>query len=104
EGIFESIHQIGAALGLEAAARDVAARERARLDAVRSRTTGLRPPTVVMIEWTDPIFAMANWTPELVEIAHGDPVLGRKNVHSAALDGDAVAAADPEFLIVAPCG
>jgi iron complex transport system substrate-binding protein len=104
EGIFESIHQIAGALDLEAAAHEVVARERARLDAVCARTAARRRPSVVMLEWTDPIYAMANWTPELVEFANGDPVLGKKGVHSSAIDGHAVAAADPEILIVAPCG
>lgn len=29
-----------------------------------------------MLEWVDPIFAMGNWGPELVEIANGDLRLG----------------------------
>jgi iron complex transport system substrate-binding protein len=104
DGIFESIHQVAAALDLEPAGREVVARERARLAAVRTRVAGLRRPTVVMLEWADPIFAMANWGPELVDIAGGDLLLGKPGQHSTAMDGAPVAAADPEFLIVAPCG
>jgi iron complex transport system substrate-binding protein len=104
EGIFLSIQQVAAALGLEDNGREVVARERARLDAVRARVAGLRRPTVVMLEWTDPIFAMANWGPELVDIAGGDLLLGKPGRHSTAVDGRPVAEADPEVLIVAPCG
>ena len=57
-----------------------------------------------MLEWADPIFAMGNWGPELVEIANGELVLGNKGQHSAAIPGERVAAADPEYLVVAPCG
>jgi iron complex transport system substrate-binding protein len=84
DGVFESIHQIAAALDLADAGREVVARERARLDAVRTR------PTVVMLEWTDPIFTMSNWIQELVDIAGGDLLPGPDS--------------DAEFLIVAPCG
>jgi iron complex transport system substrate-binding protein len=104
EGIFQSIQQVAAALGLEDNGREVVARERARLDAVRSRVAGLRRPTVVMLEWTDPIFAMANWGPELLDIAGGDLLLGKPGLHSTAIDGHPVAEADPEVVIVAPCG
>jgi iron complex transport system substrate-binding protein len=57
-----------------------------------------------MVEWTDPLFAMGNWGPELVEIAHGELLLGDKGKHSAAIPAEQLRDADPEFLIVAPCG
>jgi len=104
EGIFESIQQVAGALGREREGRDVVRRERARLDAVRARCAGRRRPSLVMLEWTDPIFAMANWGPELVEIANGEVRLGKQGRHSSAIPGEWVAEADPEYLIVAPCG
>jgi iron complex transport system substrate-binding protein len=57
-----------------------------------------------MLEWTDPLFAMGNWGPELVEIANGELLLGRKGEHSAAIATEKLRDADPECLIVAPCG
>jgi len=57
-----------------------------------------------MIEWTDPIFPMGNWGPELVEIAGGEVLLGNRGQHSTAIPTDLLREADPEFLIVAPCG
>jgi iron complex transport system substrate-binding protein len=32
-------------------------------------------PTVVAIEWTEPLMVGANWIPELIEIAGGKPLL-----------------------------
>ena len=104
EGIFESILQIAHALGRETEGREVVRRERERLEAVRAKTAGRRRHSVVMLEWADPIFAMGNWGPELVEIANGELLLGSKGQHSFAIPGERVAAADPEYLIVAPCG
>jgi iron complex transport system substrate-binding protein len=57
-----------------------------------------------MVEWTDPLFAMGNWGPELVEIANGELLLGRKGEHSAAIPAEQLRDADPQYLIVAPCG
>jgi iron complex transport system substrate-binding protein len=104
DGIFQDIQRVAGALGLEEKGREVVARERARLENVRARTAGLRRPTVAMIEWTDPVFCMANWGPELVEAANGELLLGKPGQHSTAMDGRHVAEADPEVLIVAPCG
>jgi iron complex transport system substrate-binding protein len=104
EGIFDSILQIAERLGLEERGHALVSRERRRLQTVSDRTAQFRPPTVVMLEWTDPVFAMGNWGPELVEIAHGELLLGRKGEYSAAIPAEQLRAADPEYLIVAPCG
>ncbi|HEY1984195.1 MAG TPA: ABC transporter substrate-binding protein [Terracidiphilus sp.] len=102
--IFESIRQIAEALDLKELGEIVVQREERRLDAVRGRVAQFSPPTVVMLEWTDPVFAMGNWGPELVEIANGKLLLGRKGEYSAAIPGEELRDADPEYLIVAPCG
>jgi iron complex transport system substrate-binding protein len=104
EGIFESIGQVGARLGLDGRAAEVVAAERARLRAVREKTAALRRPTVVMLEWTDPLFAMGNWGPELVEVANGELLIGKKGEYSASMAAERLVEADPEVLIVAPCG
>jgi iron complex transport system substrate-binding protein len=104
EGIFQGIRQIAQALDLEEEGDAVVLRERKRLDKVREEAARFSPPTVVMLEWTDPVFAMGNWGPELVEIANGNLLLGRKGEYSAAIPGEQLRDADPEYLIVAPCG
>jgi len=104
EGIFESIGEIARAIRKEEAGRAVIERERQRLAAVRQKTANCRMPSVVMLEWADPVFAMGNWGPELVEMAHGELLLGSKNQHSRAIPGEQVLEADPEYVIVAPCG
>lgn len=102
--ILDGIVQVARALGMEERGLLVAALERERLENVRRRVAGRRAPSVVMLEWTDPIFAMGNWGPELVEIANGKLLLGKRGEYSAAIPAEALRDADPEFLIVAPCG
>ncbi len=104
EEIFGSVLQVADALGLAERGPTVVDRERQRLEAVRRRTAGLRTPTVVLLEWTDPFFAMGNWGPELVEIANGEPLVGNPSEFSAAIAAEQLRDADPEYLIVAPCG
>jgi iron complex transport system substrate-binding protein len=103
-GILESIQQVAERLGLAERGHALVEGERRRLQAVSEKTAGFRRPTVVMIEWTDPMFAMGNWGPELVEIANGEWLLGRKGEYSAAIPAEELRAVDPEYLIVAPCG
>jgi iron complex transport system substrate-binding protein len=104
EEIFESILSISKALGVDRRGEVLAGSERRRLDTVRREAARFRCPTVVALEWTDPLFAMGNWAPELVEIANGEPLLGRKGEYSAAIPVGQLRDADPEYLIVAPCG
>ena len=104
EEIFQGILRISQELGLEQKGELLVRRERERLDTVREKVKVFRRPTVVMVEWTDPLFAMGNWGPELVEIANGELLLGGKGKYSAAIPAEQLRDADPEYLIVAPCG
>jgi iron complex transport system substrate-binding protein len=78
--------------------------ERQRLRLVQEEIANRRRPTLVMLEWTDPLFAMGNWGPELVEIANGELLIGKAGEYSASMPGENLVGADPEFLIIAPCG
>ncbi len=104
DDIFRSIADVAQAIGRQAEGRALIARERERLAALRRATSALRKPTVVLLEWTDPIFPMGNWGPELVDAAGGNLVIGNRNQHSAAIASEDVLTADPEYVIVAPCG
>ncbi|HSN28130.1 MAG TPA: ABC transporter substrate-binding protein, partial [Kofleriaceae bacterium] len=77
----------------------------ARVADVGERAAGLATrPRVACLEWIEPIFHMGNWGPELVARAGGESVLGTPGAHSAAIAWDGVRAADPDVLVVAPCG
>jgi iron complex transport system substrate-binding protein len=103
-GIYDGIRAVGKAVQRDAAAVTLVEEMRSRIAAVGERVRSKPAPTVVMLEWTDPIFAMGNWGPELVEAANGKLSLGQTGQHSAAISWEAVRSADPEYLVVAPCG
>jgi iron complex transport system substrate-binding protein len=71
---------------------------------VRAATVGLDRPRVFLAEWVDPPYVPGHWLPELVEVAGGDPVLGRPGSHSVRTSWDAVREARPDLLVLAPCG
>jgi iron complex transport system substrate-binding protein len=76
----------------------------ARIDRIRLAVRGARRPRVVALEWLDPPFAAGHWTPQLIEYAGGEDVLGFAGEPSAELTWDAVAAAEPDIVFVMPCG
>jgi iron complex transport system substrate-binding protein len=76
----------------------------ARIDRVRLAVRGARRPRVVALEWLDPPFAAGHWTPQLIEYAGGEDVLGFAGEHSEERTWEEVAAAQPDVVIVMPCG
>ncbi len=75
-----------------------------RIDRVRLAVRGARRPRVVALEWLDPPFAAGHWTPQLIDYAGGEDVLGFAGEHSEERAWEEVAAAQPDVVIVMPCG
>jgi iron complex transport system substrate-binding protein len=89
---------------LQAKACSTLSELRGRLNRVRQRIATRPRPTVVVLEWADPIFCIGNWGPELLEIAGGKPLLGNPGQLSRSIAAEQLREADPDVLIVAPCG
>jgi iron complex transport system substrate-binding protein len=104
QGILGDIAAIGRALGRDREAAGLVDAMRSRIRAVRDAVKHRRAPSLVMLEWTDPVFAMGNWSPELVDAANGRLLMGERGEHSSAVDWQRVREADPDWLIIAPCG
>ena len=63
-----------------------------------------KKPRVAVLEWLDPLMGAGNWTPELVEMAGGEHVFGEIGQHSPWLSWEELLAADPDVLVLSPCG
>ena len=75
-----------------------------RIDRVRIAVRGARRPRVVALEWLDPPFAAGHWTPQLISFAGGEDVLGFAGENSEERTWEEVEAAQPDIVIVMPCG
>jgi iron complex transport system substrate-binding protein len=104
EGILEGFLQVSGVLEVADAGEALVSELRSRVTAIADRTRRLDPVTIACLEWIDPVFNMGNWGPELVARAGGRNLLGRTGEHSSATPWERVIEADPEVLLVAPCG
>jgi iron complex transport system substrate-binding protein len=104
DGILDGFQKVADVLGASDAGRALVADVRARLAALAARTRALPAPTVACLEWIDPVFAMGNWGPELIALAGGVCALGTAGAHSTTLPWQALRDADPDVIVVAPCG
>ena len=108
-------HTLGEVLGdartlAQATARKDAAVELVRaaserIDRIRLAVRGAKHrPRVAALEWLDPPFAAGHWTPQLIEYAGGEDVLGFPGEHSEERSWEEVRLAEPDIVIVMPCG
>jgi iron complex transport system substrate-binding protein len=104
DGVLDDFLAVASVIGRAQEGARLVAELRDHRGGWRAATAALPRPTAVCLEWTDPPFAMGNWGPELVDLAGGRDLLGRGGAHSSAVTWDDVRAADPEVLVVAPCG
>ncbi|AUW59912.1 cobalamin-binding protein [Sphingobium sp. SCG-1] len=96
--------RVGAALDAEDRAREVVAQLQARMAAINIAVAGKPKPRVAAIEWLDPLMVAGNWVPELIEVAGGTSVLATPGQHSPWIEWEQLAAADPDVLVLMPCG
>jgi iron complex transport system substrate-binding protein len=76
----------------------------ARIDRVKLAVRGARRPRVAALEWLDPPFAAGHWTPQLIDYAGGEDVLGFPGESSERRSWEEIAGASPDIVIVMPCG
>ena len=102
--IEENILSIGDATGMADNARELVARNRARIERVKQAVRTAKPRRVVFLEWLDPFFCAGHWVPEMIRAAGGYDPLGLSGEDSQRMTWNDVTAANPELIIVSPCG
>jgi len=100
----DSVHTVAERLGRPELASPVIAAMRETIDGAAGAVAGLPLRRVFLAEWHDPPFASGHWLPEMVALAGGADVLGEAGAPSRPVTWEDVDAADPEIVIVAPCG
>jgi len=103
--VWDDIRRVGSALGEEEGAQRVVADLEARIGRVRTRAEAADShPSVLTIEWLDPVMIGGMWMPELVELAGGVPLVTAPGDHAPTLDEDALRKLAPDVVLIKPCG
>lgn len=103
--VWGDFRRVAVVLGVPERAEAVVAGLRGRLDALAATAAALpKRPTVAAIEWIDPLMAAGNWVPELIRIAGGESLFATEGQHSPWLEWDALRDADPDVIVLMPCG
>ena len=101
----EDLNRIGRATGTEAKAAEMTAGLTARIESVIERAKDADThPSVLHVEWADPVMCAGHWVPEMTEMAGGTNSFGDKDTGTLKLDWDEVVASQPEIIIMMQCG
>jgi iron complex transport system substrate-binding protein len=93
---------VGDVLGVDSADRIAALRQ--RVGDVERQTRDLVHPRVAAIEWLDPCWPAGHWVPEQITAAGGVPLLAGKGEHTGPITWQAVHDAEPDVVLLMPCG
>jgi len=108
-GIFAMIRTLGALVGAEGKAYELAHGLEQRLALARERAARLpRRPRVYFEEWDEPMISGILWVSELIELAGGSDVFAGlasgKSAKERIVTPDRVIAAKPDIIIGSWCG
>jgi iron complex transport system substrate-binding protein len=103
--VFSDLERVARALGVPGRGRALEGRMRTRMNAIAAVAQELPdPPRVAAIEWLSPPMAAGNWMPEIVAMAGAVNLFGEAGRHSSWISWSKVATADPDAVLVFPCG
>lgn len=103
--VFDDIARVADAIGRPERGQALVTELRARMERVANRTAALPArPRVAAIEWIEPLMAAGNWVPELIDMAGGIDLFGTAGRHSPWLDWSDLVLADPDIILILPCG
>jgi iron complex transport system substrate-binding protein len=102
--IWEDFRRVARALSIEEHGEAVIAQLQAHMSALRPTSAAGAPPRVAYVEWMEPLMAGGNWMPELIAMAGGVNLFGENARHSPWMTWEQLVDADPDLIIVAPCG
>jgi iron complex transport system substrate-binding protein len=103
-GVHAMFRRVGDLLGARSEAEELIAVFEATAAAIARRRAGRARPRTLVLEWFDPPFSSGHWNPEIVALAGGVEPIGRPGERSRRLTWEEVAAADPEVIVLSPCG
>jgi len=105
QGVWDDLQRVAEGIGRIQEGQKLLQTYQSRITAIARPDRDLRPPpTIACIEWMEPLMAAGNWVPELVHLAGGQSVFGQPGEHAPWITWEGLAAADPDILVLMPCG
>ena len=103
--IWKDFINIAEALGVKEQGHELVSQLKQRMNKIAQKTKNFpQKPTVVCIEWIEPLMSTGNWMPELIEMGGGINLFGVAGEHSPWMTWEQLLEANPDVILVMPCG
>lgn len=105
--IFADIRNVASALGVKEKGEELIEGLEERINIIRHKLkfiSDTEKPAVACVEWLEPMMLSGNWIPEMVTLAGGTPILTDPGKHSPYIDWTDIRLADPDVIVLMPCG
>jgi iron complex transport system substrate-binding protein len=102
DDVLQDVQTVGDACERSQEAAQLVSHLKKRISEVKNELRD--PPRVLCLEWLDPPFVGGHWVPEMVALAGGIDVLGKRGEPGYEVDWPTITAADPDIILAAPCG
>jgi iron complex transport system substrate-binding protein len=105
--VLDDVERIGKAVGDEINAPAMKACFTLRVLMAQIKAAGIPRPKILRaacLEWIDPPMLAANWMPDLIKMAGGEPGLTVGGQHSTYADWQKIVNYDPQVIVIMPCG
>lgn len=105
EDIWRGFYKVAEALNIQEKGKDLVQKSKEHMKVISERARKISPrPSVACIEWFEPLMMAANWMPELIEMLGARDLFGRPGQHAPKVCWEDVLKADPDFILMMPCG
>ena len=102
--VLDDLVRLATAAGVSGAGERLRDELRRRLEVVRRAVEGATRPRVAALEWLDPVYVGGHWVPGMLKLGGGEDVLGEPGRSSRIVGWPELKAAEPEVVVVMPCG
>jgi iron complex transport system substrate-binding protein len=104
--VLGDVGRVAEAIGCASEGERLAASLRDRIDAIAARGSAIAGarPSVLAVEWIDPVMIAGMWMPELIALGGGRALVTAPGEHAPTLGREELRALDPDIVLVKPCG
>lgn len=105
EDVWKGFQKVAEALGVPKNGENFVQKSKQRMKVISEKAKKFSSsPSVVCIEWFDPLMVAANWMPELIEMLGARDLFGRAGEHAPKVRWEDVIKTNPDFILIMPCG
>ena len=103
DDILSSVITIADKIGKQKHGEELVKSLQKRIDFIKNQNYTTKPK-VLCIEWVEPFFTAGHWIPQMIEISGGTNLISKTGEHSRRMTIDEVVSADPDIIVMMPCG